>query len=137
MNFAQYDENGLLAQFEGPPITAQQMEDEINSKRHSQRHDIEVEAKFYLETLRGLSEAENSCEKLRREQSLRTRLTDEQSQALITAHSEVLNKCCDFFFIAWHPHSTELLRCLAKVNEMPNRMWYCGIFSLLELLQHY
>jgi serine/threonine protein kinase len=138
MESVQYGEGGLLAQLKGPSeITQQQIENEVNSKQHSLRHDIEVEAKFYLEILRDLFEAKKACEKLHEEQSSRMRLTDEQSQALIAAHRKVLNEYCDFFFAAWHPCSTESLRRSVKVKETPSRMWHTGIYSLFQLLRHH
>jgi serine/threonine protein kinase len=129
----QYGEGELLAQFQAPYMTAQQMEDEVNSKWNSPRHDIEVEAKFCIEILHGLSEAEKTCEKIHEEQHSGTELTDEQSQALIAAHRKVLDECCDFFFAIWYPSSPEPLRLLAKTKKVPDRMWYNGIYSLLEL----
>jgi casein kinase I homolog HRR25 len=133
--FVQYGEGELLAQLKTPYMTAQEMEDEVNSKWHSLRHDIEVEAKFCTEILYRLSDAERTCEKLREEQSSRTELTNEQSQALISAHCKVLDECCDFFFATWHPSSSERLHCLVKPKRVPSRMWHNGIFSLLELLR--
>jgi casein kinase I homolog HRR25 len=133
----QYGEGELLAQFEISYMTTQEIEDEADSKQHSLCHDIKVEAKFCLEFLRGLSEAEEACEKLHKGQSPETKLTDEQSQALIAAHREVLNECCDIFFAAWHPCSPESLPRSTKIEEVPGRMWHRGIYSLFTLLRHH
>ena len=133
----QYGEGELLAQFKVSYSTTEQTENEANGKQHSLRHDIKVEAKFCPEILRGLSKAEKACEELHKGQSPRTKLTDGQSQALIAAHREVLNECCDIFFAAWHPCSPESLRRLIKAEEVPSRMWHRGIYSLFTLLRHH
>ena len=60
IDFVQYGEGELLAQLKTSYMITQQMEDKVNSKRHSLRHDIEVEAKFCIEVLHCLSEAERT-----------------------------------------------------------------------------
>ncbi|KAI9885192.1 MAG: replication factor C subunit 4 [Watsoniomyces obsoletus] len=64
------------------------------------------------------------------------KLIDEQWQALVALHRNLLYDHHDFFLASQHPSAGPALRRLATKYAMPARLWRHGIHSFLELLRH-
>lgn len=68
--------------------------------------------------------------------SRRSKLSDEQWQALIALHKTLLHEHHDFFLASQHPSASPALSRLAAKYSMPARMWRHGIHAFLEVLRH-
>ncbi|RYC77280.1 hypothetical protein BFJ63_vAg19846, partial [Fusarium oxysporum f. sp. narcissi] len=88
----------------------------------------------------GLVTLETKCIEVDNAQSSNTdansKLNNEQWQALIALHRQLLHEYHDFFLASQHPSASPALRRLASKYAMPARMWRHGIHSFLELLRH-
>ncbi|KAM0344031.1 hypothetical protein ACHAPU_007934 [Fusarium lateritium] len=88
----------------------------------------------------GLVMVETKCIEVDNAQSSNTdaksKLNNEQWQALIALHRTLLHEHHDFFLASQHPSASPALRRLASKYAMPARMWRHGIHSFLELLRH-
>ncbi|KAI4101958.1 MAG: hypothetical protein L6R37_004674 [Teloschistes peruensis] len=73
---------------------------------------------------------------MERDPSKKTELKDEQWQALITLHKQLLHEHHDFFLASQHPSASPALSRLAAKYTMPARMWRHGIHAFLEVLRH-
>ncbi|KAI4196256.1 MAG: hypothetical protein LQ350_006671 [Teloschistes chrysophthalmus] len=73
---------------------------------------------------------------MERDPSKKTELKDEQWQALITLHKQLLHEHHDFFLASQHPSASPALSKLAAKYTMPARMWRHGIHAFLEVLRH-
>ena len=73
---------------------------------------------------------------LERDPALKSKLNDEQWQALIALHKTLLHEHHDFFLASQHPSANEALSQLAERYTMPARMWRHGIHAFLEVLRH-
>ena len=63
-------------------------------------------------------------------------LSNEQWQALIALHKQLLHEHHDFFLASQHPSASPALSRLAAKYSMPARMWRHGIHAFLEVLRH-
>ncbi|KAJ4160336.1 hypothetical protein NW754_003461 [Fusarium falciforme] len=81
---------------------------------------------------------ETKCIEVDNEQSSNTKskLNNDQWQALIALHRTLLHEHHDFFLASQHPSASPALRRLASKYAMPARLWRHGIHSFLELLRH-
>ncbi len=68
--------------------------------------------------------------------SRKSKLTNEQWQALIALHKQLLHEHHDFFLASQHPSASPALSRLAAKYSMPARMWRHGIHAFLEVLRH-
>lgn len=68
--------------------------------------------------------------------SRKSNLTNEQWQALIALHKQLLHEHHDFFLASQHPSASPALSRLAAKYSMPARMWRHGIHAFLEVLRH-
>ncbi|KAI8416557.1 hypothetical protein FOFC_02868 [Fusarium oxysporum] len=88
----------------------------------------------------GLVTLETKCIEVDNAQSSNTdansKLNNEQWQALIALHRQLLHEHHDFFLASQHPSASPALRRLASKYAMPARMWRHSIHSFLELLRH-
>ena len=93
----------------------------------------------------GLRMVEKKCIEVDEEQShaaqeknatRKTKLNDEQWQALIALHKILLHEHHDFFLVSRHPSASPALSKLAAKYSMPARMWRHGIHAFLEVLRH-
>ena len=66
----------------------------------------------------------------------RANLKDDQWQALIALHKQLLHEHHDFFLASQHPSASPILSRLAAKYSMPARMWRHGIHAFLEVLRH-
>lgn len=73
---------------------------------------------------------------LEKDQSHRTKLSDEQWQALIHLHKTLLHEHHDFFLASQHPSASPALSDLAIRCSMPLRMSRHGIYDFLKVLRH-
>ncbi|KAI8663476.1 EST1-DNA-bind domain-containing protein [Fusarium keratoplasticum] len=85
----------------------------------------------------GLVMVETKCIEVDNAQSSNTKskLNNDQWQALIALHRTLLHEHHDFFLASQHPSASPALRRLASKYAMPARMWRHGIHSFLELLR--
>lgn len=84
----------------------------------------------------GLVMVEKKCMEIDQQQaSNKTKLSNEQWQALIALHRTLLHEHYDFFLASQHPSASPALRKLASKYAMPTRLWKHGIHTLLELLR--
>ncbi|KAL2044718.1 hypothetical protein N7G274_002492 [Stereocaulon virgatum] len=63
-------------------------------------------------------------------------LRNDQWQALIALHKQLLLEHHDFFLASQHPSTRPALSRLAAKYAMPARMWRHGIHAFLEVLRH-
>ncbi|KAL9606532.1 MAG: hypothetical protein Q9179_000318 [Wetmoreana sp. 5 TL-2023] len=77
-----------------------------------------------------------SAAAMERDPGKRTELKDEQWQALIALHKQLLHEHHDFFLASQHPSASPALSRLAAKYTMPARMWRHGIHAFLEVLRH-
>ena len=68
--------------------------------------------------------------------SRNNKLSNEQWQALIALHKQLLHEHHDFFLASQHPSASPTLSRLAAKYSMPARMWRHGIHAFLEVLRH-
>ena len=68
--------------------------------------------------------------------SRKNKLSNEQWQALIALHKQLLHEHHDFFLASQHPSASPALSKLASKYSMPARMWRHGIHAFLEVLHH-
>ena len=68
--------------------------------------------------------------------SRNNKLSNEQWQALIALHKQLLHEHHDFFLASQHPSASPALSKLAAKYAMPARMWRHGIHAFLEVLRH-
>ncbi len=68
--------------------------------------------------------------------SRKNKLSNEQWQALIALHKQLLHEHHDFFLASQHPSASPALSRLAAKYSMPARMWRHGIHAFLEVLRH-
>lgn len=68
--------------------------------------------------------------------SRKNKLSNEQWQALIALHKQLLHEHHDFFLASQHPSASSALSRLAAKYSMPARMWRHGIHAFLEVLRH-
>ena len=68
--------------------------------------------------------------------SRKNKLSNEQWQALIALHKQLLHEHHDFFLASQHPSASPALSKLAAKYAMPARMWRHGIHAFLEVLRH-
>jgi len=73
---------------------------------------------------------------LEKDQTRRTKLSNEQWQALIHLHKTLLHELHDFFLASQHPSASPALSDLAGRYSMPYRMWRHAIYAFLEVLRH-
>ena len=89
----------------------------------------------------GLVMVESKCIEVDENQSAaaqekENRLSNEQWQALIALHKQLLHEHHDFFLASQHPSASPALSKLAAKYAMPARMWRHGIHAFLEVLRH-
>lgn len=68
--------------------------------------------------------------------SRKNKLSNDQWQALIALHKQLLHEHHDFFLASQHPSASPALSKLAAKYAMPARMWRHGIHAFLEVLRH-
>ncbi len=71
-----------------------------------------------------------------KDSSRKNKLSNDQWQALIALHKQLLHEHHDFFLVSQHPSASPALSRLAARFSMPARLWRHGIHAFLEVLRH-
>ncbi|RSL61050.1 hypothetical protein CEP54_006420 [Fusarium duplospermum] len=135
--------SGTTGRYEFPSLTPTQpssREDDPQPERRPTSQDqLVAEVKGIYA---GLVMVESKCIEVDNAQSptantnANSTLNNEQWQALIAQHTELLHEHHDFFLACQHPSPSPALQKLVPKYAMPARMWRHGIHSFLELLRH-
>ena len=88
----------------------------------------------------GLFQVEATCIEMDeiqgRDSNRKSKLTDEQWEALIAVHKQLLLEHHDFFLASQHPLASAAVSRLPAAYSMPARMWRHGIGDFLKILLH-
>lgn len=89
----------------------------------------------------GLREIETKCIDINEQKSAARQKKDSKPQwdidmwrSLMALHKQLLHENQDFLFASQHPSANESLQNLARVRDIPKRMWRYGILAFLDNL---